>query len=253
MSLPFPDLPSLPYSPFAPPWPPPTVAPPLPSAIPIISAPIPTPLPPQLPNLAPSPLPVPANPPVSPLQPEVSLPPQLPRSTPGPPLTPITPFPSSCGEAQQSPSSARCTDTWEQRMVSLLGLVIPVVIISTLIILAFRIHSQRHQLVACWTRMWRRCACHWCSVRLRRRRAIRSVDVALPPYRWTSSTSMECTLCLESYSARDRIRAFPCGHQYHASCIDRWILTKLEQELPCTCPLCKMEVSIGPVPPVPRV
>lgn len=58
----------------------------------------------------------------------------------------------------------------------------------------------------------------------------------------------ECAVCLESFKAGDEIRSLPCKHEFHASCVDSWLLGQLEQphHLLPTCPLCKA-VPIGEV------
>ncbi|KAF9183732.1 E3 ubiquitin-protein ligase rnf13 [Haplosporangium sp. Z 767] len=46
-----------------------------------------------------------------------------------------------------------------------------------------------------------------------------------------------CSICLSGYVADDRLRILPCGHEYHAECIDIWLIHKSTQ-----CPLCKREL-----------
>ncbi|KAI7820527.1 hypothetical protein BC939DRAFT_230714 [Gamsiella multidivaricata] len=52
------------------------------------------------------------------------------------------------------------------------------------------------------------------------------------------STAEElCSICLGEYAIDDRIRVLPCGHEYHAGCIDIWLCRKSTQ-----CPLCKHDL-----------
>ena len=55
---------------------------------------------------------------------------------------------------------------------------------------------------------------------------------ALPTFAWDAcigapcggaSTSTECALCLETYGDGEQMRLLPCGHVYHAACIDKWL------------------------------
>ena len=45
----------------------------------------------------------------------------------------------------------------------------------------------------------------------------------------------ECTLCLEPYAAGQTLTTLPCGHQFHASCIETWLIHPQSR----TCPLCR--------------
>ncbi|XP_021920792.1 E3 ubiquitin-protein ligase Zswim2-like [Zootermopsis nevadensis] len=42
----------------------------------------------------------------------------------------------------------------------------------------------------------------------------------------------QCCLCLAPYQIREEIRTLPCGHQFHAACVSRWLLHS-----PDSCPL----------------
>lgn len=55
----------------------------------------------------------------------------------------------------------------------------------------------------------------------------------------------ECRLCLEDYVEGETLRSLPCGHVFHAECIDRWLAGKRRQSADCgpprgerKCPLC---------------
>ncbi|XP_031476547.1 receptor homology region, transmembrane domain- and RING domain-containing protein 1 [Nymphaea colorata] len=53
-------------------------------------------------------------------------------------------------------------------------------------------------------------------------------------------TSETCSICLEDYKAGETLRALPCNHEFHASCIDSW-LTKWRT----FCPVCKRDMLLG--------
>lgn len=42
----------------------------------------------------------------------------------------------------------------------------------------------------------------------------------------------DCSICAENFSGSDRLRVLPCGHAFHASCIDPWLL-----KFASTCPV----------------
>lgn len=47
----------------------------------------------------------------------------------------------------------------------------------------------------------------------------------------------ECSVCLSQFEAGDRVRKLPCEHEFHSSCIDRWLLSMNQ-----TCPCCRLNV-----------
>lgn len=63
----------------------------------------------------------------------------------------------------------------------------------------------------------------------------------LPVHTWQSddeSSGQECPICLNQFETSDAVRALPeCGHKFHKSCIDLWMLRSAD------CPLCKCEVK----------
>lgn len=72
----------------------------------------------------------------------------------------------------------------------------------------------------------------------------------LPPGRkWFYSH--ECAICLSHFVEGDRVRVLPCGHIFHQTEVDEWLL--LQKKI---CPVCKRDVTVplpGPVPhPQPR-
>ncbi|KAG6413036.1 hypothetical protein SASPL_125734 [Salvia splendens] len=50
----------------------------------------------------------------------------------------------------------------------------------------------------------------------------------------------QCNICLAEYEEGDKIRVLPCHHEYHASCVDKWL-----KEIHGVCPLCRGDVSLG--------
>jgi len=51
---------------------------------------------------------------------------------------------------------------------------------------------------------------------------------------------LQCTVCLIDFSLGDMLRTLPCGHEFHAECIDSWMDRNL------TCPLCRRTLWEGP-------
>ncbi|KAF7280308.1 hypothetical protein GWI33_006220 [Rhynchophorus ferrugineus] len=45
-----------------------------------------------------------------------------------------------------------------------------------------------------------------------------------------------CAVCIEPYKINDLLRILPCGHEFHKTCIDPWLLEHR------TCPMCKMDI-----------
>ncbi|GLJ55064.1 hypothetical protein SUGI_1181860 [Cryptomeria japonica] len=81
------------------------------------------------------------------------------------------------------------------------------------------------------------------SYRLRRRRRrpqrhiMSSREVkALPSLIFTSvvddnCTSETCAVCLEDYTAGDKLRVLPCCHKFHVICIDSWLTRDLQMSI----------------------
>lgn len=54
---------------------------------------------------------------------------------------------------------------------------------------------------------------------------------------WVSSG--ECIICLEDYeSGISVVLHLPCGHEFHETCIRKWLLSRKK-----TCPICKMDIT----------
>lgn len=43
----------------------------------------------------------------------------------------------------------------------------------------------------------------------------------------------ECSICLQSFSEKERITTLSCNHYYHQKCIDLWLAISE------ACPLCR--------------
>lgn len=52
-------------------------------------------------------------------------------------------------------------------------------------------------------------------------------DPAAPP------TQPQCSICLEDYCAREKVRYLPCGHHFHAGCVDVWLSNRAACPLRC--------------------
>ncbi|CAK9159003.1 unnamed protein product [Ilex paraguariensis] len=50
----------------------------------------------------------------------------------------------------------------------------------------------------------------------------------------------QCYICLAEYEEGDKIRVLPCHHEYHKSCVDKWL-----KEIHGVCPLCRGDVREG--------
>jgi len=66
-------------------------------------------------------------------------------------------------------------------------------------------------------------------------RGLQLTDVQhLPSYEVQESASSTahdtsvqvCVICLDDFIARQMIRALPCCHEFHAKCIDRWLIVR---------------------------
>lgn len=64
-----------------------------------------------------------------------------------------------------------------------------------------------------------------------------------PPEEWATCLACDqcdCSICLNDFHKGERVRVLSsCGHVFHKSCIDLWLLRNAE------CPLCKRDVRSG--------
>eukprot|EP00250_Pteridium_aquilinum_P007172 c16951_g1_i1 orf=204-1784(+) len=49
--------------------------------------------------------------------------------------------------------------------------------------------------------------------------------------------AVQCHICLVEYEGGDHLRVLPCSHEYHMTCIDKWL-----REVHRVCPLCRGDV-----------
>lgn len=68
----------------------------------------------------------------------------------------------------------------------------------------------------------------------------------------------QCAVCLDGLESGDLQRTLPCGHTFHAACIDRWFMQMCDARYggaPPACPVCKQTVGAKTVhlakPPLP--
>lgn len=61
----------------------------------------------------------------------------------------------------------------------------------------------------------------------------------LLPCRAASSSDLdkECYICLSHFQADEQMRTLPCGHEFHVSCVDKWLL-----DVHRTCPCCRLDI-----------
>ena len=52
------------------------------------------------------------------------------------------------------------------------------------------------------------------------------------------SSRTTCAVCLDEYEDGDALLELPCGHRFHSSCIEEWLLKQSS-----LCPLCKTDVK----------
>lgn len=50
-----------------------------------------------------------------------------------------------------------------------------------------------------------------------------------------------CSICLDDFQAGQKQRLLPCGHVFHATCVDEWLMAGLRRKNKSECPLCKQD------------
>jgi len=77
---------------------------------------------------------------------------------------------------------------------------------------------------------------------LNRRRGLSHETIdRVPKFTWEEGgrehTQTQCMVCLSNFATGEEVRQLPCGHVFHATCIDEWLRR-------CTdCPICKANVD----------
>ncbi|KAJ1262715.1 hypothetical protein BS78_09G131300 [Paspalum vaginatum] len=67
------------------------------------------------------------------------------------------------------------------------------------------------------------------------------------PLKYQTEEAAQCYICLVEYEEGDCVRILPCNHEFHLTCVDKWL-----KEIHRVCPLCRGDVcrsdgSIGKV------
>ncbi|CAL8086208.1 unnamed protein product [Calicophoron daubneyi] len=121
-------------------------------------------------------------------------------------------------------------------MVSFYSLPLKYVLLSLLILVG----ASLVVLIACFT-------IHLCNLwrRIRRGRLSRRHLRQLPTKRFQKGRDPydTCSVCLEDYKDRDKIRILPCHHVFHTLCIDPWLLRNRRR-----CPVCNQNVELSGAP-----
>lgn len=65
--------------------------------------------------------------------------------------------------------------------------------------------------------------------------------IILPSPYITDVTEESCAICLDMYSPHGKIVRIPCGHVFHYTCIDIWMMKST------TCPLCRRDLEDFPI------
>ena len=73
------------------------------------------------------------------------------------------------------------------------------------------------------------------------RKAPKATVDKLPCRAYTAEEGVtrECYICLDTYEHGDKMRRLPCKHEFHAKCVDRWLL-----DVHRTCPCCRADVCL---------
>ncbi|KAG6534264.1 uncharacterized protein LOC121985130 [Zingiber officinale] len=61
--------------------------------------------------------------------------------------------------------------------------------------------------------------------------------------KWQIEEAAQCFICLVEYEEGDCMRLLPCNHEFHRTCIDKWL-----KEIHRVCPLCRHDVCTSDAP-----
>ncbi|XP_062181646.1 uncharacterized protein LOC133885895 [Phragmites australis] len=63
------------------------------------------------------------------------------------------------------------------------------------------------------------------------------VKVYRKPLKYQTDEAAQCYICLVEYEEGDCVRILPCNHEFHLTCVDKWL-----KEIHRVCPLCRGDV-----------
>lgn len=66
-------------------------------------------------------------------------------------------------------------------------------------------------------------------------------DVLSPPVPGIIFSDYVCAICLDIMEDEHQVRGLPCGHAFHVTCVDKWLLWRQSR-----CPVCKAFYKRGP-------
>ncbi|CAL5094730.1 unnamed protein product [Urochloa decumbens] len=74
------------------------------------------------------------------------------------------------------------------------------------------------------------------------------VKVYRRPLKHRTEEAAQCYICLVEYEEGDCVRVLPCNHEFHLTCVDKWL-----KEIHRVCPLCRGDVCRSDVSSIGKV
>ncbi|KAL6620185.1 hypothetical protein ACP70R_035324 [Stipagrostis hirtigluma subsp. patula] len=74
------------------------------------------------------------------------------------------------------------------------------------------------------------------------------VKVHRKPLKYQTEETAQCYICLVEYEEGDCVRILPCNHEFHLTCVDKWL-----KEIHRVCPLCRGDVCRSDAPSIGKV
>ncbi|KAG2627830.1 E3 ubiquitin-protein ligase RLIM-like [Panicum virgatum] len=74
------------------------------------------------------------------------------------------------------------------------------------------------------------------------------VKVYRKPLKHRTEEAAQCYICLVEYEEGDCVRVLPCNHEFHLTCVDKWL-----KEIHRVCPLCRGDVCRSDVSNIGKV
>ena len=109
--------------------------------------------------------------------------------------------------------------------------------------------------VGIWWRLQRCMVVTARDMKMEQAAAVSSAIAALPTHSCAASECGECAICVSDFNEKEMVKTLPCGHMYHADCIDQWLMGRCAipeaQPSDATCPLCKTIVLLPGWSPTP--